>query len=65
MNRGVKSRLNKAGYALDSFDLDKLLISTSAILKQNIAHAFSSYSLRLIQIFKHILFIFLLTQTFR
>ncbi|ERS00689.1 hypothetical protein Q674_02220 [Acinetobacter sp. COS3] len=65
MNRGVKSRLNKAAYALDSFDLDKLLISTSAILKQNIAHAFSSYSLRLIQIFKHILFIFLLTQTFR
>jgi hypothetical protein len=65
MNRGVKSRLNKAVYALDSFDLYKLLISTSAILKQNIAHAFSSYSLRLIQIFKHILFIFLLTQTFR
>ena len=65
MNRGVKSRLNKAAYALDSFDLDKLLISTSAILKQNIAHTFSSYSLRLIQIFKHILFIFLLTQTFR
>lgn len=65
MNRGVKSRLNKAVYALDSFDLDKLLISTSAILKQNIAHAFSSYSLRIIQIFKLILFIFLLTQTFR
>ena len=65
MNRGVKSRLNKAAYALDSFDLDKFLISTSAILKQSIAHAFSSYSLRLIQIFKHLLFIFLLTQTFR
>lgn len=67
MNRGAKLRLNKAACALDSFDLDKLLISISAILKQNIAHAFSSYSLRIIQNFKHILliFIFLLTQTFR
>lgn len=46
MNHGAKLRLNKAACALDSFDLDKLLISTSAILKQNIAHTFSSYSLR-------------------
>lgn len=51
-NHGAKLRLNKAACALDSFDLDKLLISTSAILKQNIAHAFSSYPLRLIQNFK-------------
>jgi len=52
MNHGAKLRLNKAACALDSFDLDKLLISTSAILNQNIAHTFSSYSLRLIQNFK-------------
>lgn len=46
MNRGAKLHLNKAACALDYSDLNKLLISTSAILKQNIAHTFSSYSLR-------------------